>query len=102
MERTFVTGGSGFVGRNLISALTERGVGVRALARSAGAAETVRRAGAEPVRGNLEDEETLLRGMAGCDVTFHVAALLDDWGRYEDSYRVNVAGTENEQPHGRS
>ena len=95
MERTFVTGGSGFVGRNLIAALTERGVGVRALARSAGAAEIVRRAGAEPVRGDLEDEEALLRAMAGCDVTFHVAALLDDWGRYEDSYRVNVAGTEN-------
>lgn len=95
MERTFVTGGSGFVGRNLIAALCGCGVGVRALARSAGAAETVRRAGAEPVRGDLGDEEALRRGMAGCDVTFHVAALLNDWGRYEDSYRVNVAGTEN-------
>jgi nucleoside-diphosphate-sugar epimerase len=67
----FVTGGSGFVGRNLIAALRARGYSVRALARSDSAAEQVRRAGAEPVRGDLEDEAALRRGMAGCDVVFY-------------------------------
>lgn len=95
MDRVFVTGGSGFVGRNLLSALHERGVGIQALVRSEAAAEVVKRVGAEPVRGDLGNKAVLNSGMEGCDTVFHVAAVLGNWGRYEDSYRVNVAGTEN-------
>lgn len=92
--RAFVTGGSGFVGRTLLAALRARGDAAHALVRSAAAAETVRCAGAEPVRGDLDDAEALHAGMAGCDVVFHLAALVGDWGRPEDFFRVNVAGTE--------
>jgi nucleoside-diphosphate-sugar epimerase len=91
--RAFVTGGSGFVGRNLIAALRERGDEVFALARSDAAAAAVRQAGAQPVPSDLSDEAALRAGMAGCDVVFHAAAQVGDWGRYEDFYRVNVLGT---------
>jgi nucleoside-diphosphate-sugar epimerase len=92
--RAFVTGGSGFLGRNLIAKLKARGWEVRALARTPEAAEAVRQAGAEPVLGDLDRAEALRAGMEGCDVVFHAAAVLGDWGRYEDFYKVNVQGTE--------
>src|SRR4051812_38112289 len=93
--RAFVTGGSGFVGRNLIAALRESGAQVRALARSAAAMQAVERAGAEPVAGDLDDEAAMRAGMAGCDVVFHAAAQVGDWGNFADFYRANVAGTEH-------
>jgi nucleoside-diphosphate-sugar epimerase len=34
-------------------------------------------------------------GAAGCEVAFHAAAQLGDWGRREDFVRGNVAGTRN-------
>lgn len=91
--KAFVTGGSGFVGRNLIGALRERGASVRALARSEAAAQAVRAAGAEAVIGDLDDESRLQTAISGCDTVFHAAAMLGDWGRYEDFHRVNVAGS---------
>lgn len=92
--KAFVTGGSGFVGRNLIAALAKRGDTVRALARSGKSAEAVRSAGAEPVTGELDDVAALRRGMAGCDVVFHSAAIVTDWGDPKEFWRVNVDGTQ--------
>jgi nucleoside-diphosphate-sugar epimerase len=94
MAPAFVTRGSGFVGRNLIGRLCARGDEVRALARSDVAAEAVRTAGAESVRGDLDDEAALRAGTAGNDVVFHAAAQVGNWGRPEDFCRINVAGTE--------
>ncbi|MBA3765901.1 MAG: NAD-dependent epimerase/dehydratase family protein, partial [Acidobacteria bacterium] len=92
--RAFVTGGSGFLGRNLIAALRVRGDDVRALARSAAAIEAVKEAGAEPIHGDLDDLAALKLGMQGCSVVFHAAAKSDDWGRLDEFLRVNVGGTE--------
>ena len=93
MTTAFVTGGSGFVGRELIRALRARGDSVRALARSDGATDRVRNAGAEPVRGDLNDEEALRKGMAGSHVVFHLAADTRTWGNDAAAYETNVAGT---------
>jgi nucleoside-diphosphate-sugar epimerase len=91
----FVTGGSGFLGRNLISTLVGQGIHVRALARSAAALGVVADLGAEPVAGDLDAVAPLRAGMEGCDIVFHLAARTNDWGRYEDAYRANVIGTEH-------
>jgi len=95
MPTSFVTGGSGFVGRNLIRALRERGFAVRALARSEGAAEAVRAQGAEAVAGDLSDRAAMASGMRGCERVFHAAAKADEWGAPEEFERINVGGTEN-------
>ena len=100
--RAFVTGGSGFVGGRLIQALRARGDEVRALARSASAREAVRAAGAEPWDGDLSDVGTLQRGMAGCDVVFHSAALVKMWGEREEFVEANVRGTERAPPPARA
>lgn len=91
--KAFVTGGSGFVGRNLISALIARGDTVVALARSLAAMDTVRQLGAEPQAGDLVDIEAMKAGMAGAAVVFHCAAKVDDWGDPAEFHRVNVEGT---------
>ena len=90
MPTAFVTGGSGFVGGALIERLRREGWDVRALGRSERAAARVRELGAEPVTGDLDD----LR-IEGCEVTFHAAAKVEDWGDPDDFERVNVRGTQN-------
>ena len=95
-ERTaFVTGGSGFIGGRLIRRLAGDGWRVRALARSDRSAAAVEEAGAEAVRGNLDQVEAMRAGAEGCELAFHAAAFLGDWGRREEFERGNVIGTEN-------
>jgi nucleoside-diphosphate-sugar epimerase len=90
MPTAFVTGGSGFIGGALIERLRREGWDVRALARSERAAESVRSLGAEPVMGDLDDVR-----IEGCEVAFHSAAKVEDWGDPADFQRVNVDGTRN-------
>jgi nucleoside-diphosphate-sugar epimerase len=91
----FVTGGSGFIGQALIRRLTGEGRRVRALARSDAAASKVEGAGAEAVRGDLDDVQALRDGAAGCEQAFHAAARLGEWGPWEEFERINVQGTRN-------
>ncbi len=91
----FVTGGSGFIGGRLIERLVADGWRVRALARSDASAGVVADRGAEAVRGDLADVAAMADGAHGCDVAFHAAAHLGDWGRPEDFERGNVQGSAN-------
>jgi nucleoside-diphosphate-sugar epimerase len=95
VSRVFVTGGSGFIGGRLIARLRSEGHAVRALARSPTAAERVREHGAEPVEGELADVAAMRAGADGCELAFHAAAMLGDWGKREDFERGNVEGTAN-------
>jgi nucleoside-diphosphate-sugar epimerase len=95
VSTAFVTGGSGFIGGALIERLVHEGWKVRALARSDAAAARVGELGAEPVRGDLEDRVALEEGAAGCELAFHAAAKVADWGDPEDFERLNVYGTQN-------
>ena len=90
MPTAFVTGGSGFIGGALIERLRSEGWEVRALARSERAAAAVRERGAEPVIGDLDD----LR-IEDCEIAFHAAAKVEDFGDPGEFERVNVQGTRN-------
>lgn len=92
--RAFVTGGSGFMGRNLIAALRAAGHEVLALARTQSAADAVTALGATPVRGDLDDEPEMRAAMRGCDVVFHLAGKITGWAQPDEFHRVNVEGTE--------
>jgi nucleoside-diphosphate-sugar epimerase len=91
----FVTGGSGFIGGRLIERLVEDGNDVRALARSDRSARKVAALGAEPVLGDLGDRDALQAGAAGCEVAYHAAAKVGDWGPWPEFLRDTVEGTRN-------
>jgi nucleoside-diphosphate-sugar epimerase len=93
--KAFVTGGSGFIGGVLIRRLRAEGVDVSALARSEGSERKVAEAGAEPARGDLDDVDAMATAAGGCDLAFHAAAALGEWGKREDFERGNVQGTRN-------
>ncbi|MFP5306886.1 MAG: NAD-dependent epimerase/dehydratase family protein [Gammaproteobacteria bacterium] len=93
MSRVFVTGGSGYVGRNLIRQLVARGDLVTALARSDAAARTVEALGAEPLRGDLDEVSVMQAGMRGCSAVFHCAARVTEWGPPAAFEHDNVTGT---------
>ena len=91
---TFVTGGTGFLGKAVVEELLSSGRPVKALARSDSAAEALGALGAEPVRGDVLDRASLEAGVAGCEVAYHVAGanafcLPDPSPLYE----VNVSGS---------
>lgn len=92
--RCFVTGGSGFVGANLVHELAARGHEVRVLSRGGVMPQGLLGANCELVGGDLEDREALRRGLAGCDWCFHVAASYHLWlPDYAPMFRANVDGT---------
>ena len=92
--KCFVTGGTGFVGANLIRLLLQQGYQVRALVRSSSNLDNLKSLDIELVTGDLNDDLTQL--MSGCRVLFHVAAQYSLWQSDRESlYRNNVLGTRN-------
>ena len=95
MARVFLTGGSGFVGAAVAARLHERGDEVVALARSDDAARALEGVSSDVAAGDVLDEDALARGMSGCSVLYHVAAINTHCPSDPDMLvRVNVEGTE--------
>lgn len=101
--RYLVTGGTGFIGSEVVRQLTEAGHEVVALVR-----DPVRvRAAGEPhnpllhpnvllAEGDITERETLRAPMAGVDGVFHIAGWYKIGARDKtQAYRTNVEGTRN-------
>jgi dihydroflavonol-4-reductase len=91
--RAFVTGGTGFVGANLIRLLLAQGYEVRALVRPGSLGQNLQDLPVEWVKGSLGDPDLADR-LRGCQVLFHVAAHYSLWQKDKALlYRSNVLGT---------
>ncbi len=100
LGHVLVTGGSGFLGANLVTALLDRGLTVRSFDRVASPLPDHDRL--ETVVGDLTAPDDIARAVAGVDTIFHTAAIIDLMGgasvteEYRQrSYAVNVEGTKN-------
>jgi len=92
----FVTGGTGFVGSEVIKRCVKAGHEVRCLARPVSITSALEELGVEIVRGDILSKPSLIKGMTGCDVVIHAAAAYSFWTANRDEYReVNVGGTRN-------
>jgi nucleoside-diphosphate-sugar epimerase len=95
MSEILVTGGNGFVGRHVVSALQDRGDKVRVLALPTEDAGPLEERGIRVHRGDIRRPETLVAPMRGTDGVLHLAAMMDVWRPMADYHAVNVTGTEN-------
>ncbi len=93
-DLTLVTGGTGFTGSHLVTALIRDGQRVRVIARSALRARQILPGGAEVIEGDVTDPETVGRAMAGVNRVYHLAAAFRE-AKHAPAYyhRVNVEGT---------
>jgi 3beta-hydroxy-delta5-steroid dehydrogenase/steroid delta-isomerase len=98
--RVLVTGGSGFVGANLVTELLDRGHEVRSFDRAPSPLDAHPRL--QVVEGDICDTDTVAAAVAGIDTIIHTAAIIDLMGgasvteEYRNrSFAINVTGTQN-------
>src|SRR5437588_4429575 len=102
-KRVLVTGGEGFIGSHLVERLVREGADVRVLALynpfgRYGWLQPEVHAEVELVPGDVRDAERVAGAVEGCDVVFHLAALIGIPYSYvapESYVQVNVQGTIN-------
>jgi dihydroflavonol-4-reductase len=89
-----VTGGTGFVGANLVRELLADGHTVRVLARPGGDRRALDGCRVEIVDGDLLDTDSLRRAVAGVRHVYHAAADYRLWAPdLRVLYRANVDGS---------
>src|SRR5262249_31213114 len=87
----FITGATGLVGSHATEEALGRGHRVKALVRGSSDTRWLDTLGVEKIAGDLEDAESLRRGVEGADWVFNCAAKVGDWGTLEEFRRLNVA-----------
>ncbi len=100
LGRVLVTGGSGFVGANLVTTLLDRGYQVRSFDRVP--SPLPQHPQLQVRHGDITNTADCAAAVDGIDTVFHTAAIIDLMGgaSVTDQYRqrsfaVNVGGTEN-------
>jgi len=95
--KVFVTGGTGFIGGEVVRQLRARGDEVACLVRTPEKAAKLTELGCELVAGSLSDGEALRKGMEGCDGLIHAAAMYEvgiPAKQHPAMYEANVRGSE--------
>jgi 3beta-hydroxy-delta5-steroid dehydrogenase/steroid delta-isomerase len=100
LGRVLVTGGSGFVGANLVTTLLDRGYSVRSFDRAP--SPLAAHPKLQVLQGDITDKAVCAQAVEGIDTVFHTAAIIDLMGgaSVSDEYRqrsfaINVGGTQN-------
>ena len=91
--KLFVTGASGWIGSASITELLAAGHEVIGLARSDESAERVALLGAEVLRGDLDDLDSLRTGAEAADGVVHLG-YVHDFSRMDDAARTDLAAIE--------
>lgn len=92
-KRILVTGSTGFLGREIVSALVARGYSVRALTRDPSKSALLSRLGAEPVVGDIVDAASIEAALTDIELVIHAAA--DTVATAAIDRSATVQGTDN-------
>ncbi|MET4707955.1 NAD-dependent epimerase/dehydratase family protein [Endozoicomonas lisbonensis] len=97
--KVLVTGGSGFLGSNLVQTLLNKGYNVRSFDR---VKNTLEHPNLESLQGDIRNKEAVLLACEDIDTVFHTAAIIDIRSgsivpeeTRQLSYDVNLEGTKN-------
>lgn len=93
--KILLTGGTGFLGKNLLETLLQKGFTIKALVRDENKKSELPK-DIEVVVGDIRDRENLFRIAKDVEGIFHLSALVKSWvRRTPDYYEINVEGTRN-------
>ncbi len=93
--KVLLTGGTGFLGKNLLKSLLEKGFSIKALVRDENKKGELPK-DVEVVIGDIRDREKLFKESKNVEGIFHLSALVKSWvKRVPDYYEINVEGTRN-------
>ncbi|MDX6588863.1 MAG: hypothetical protein QOI84_137, partial [Solirubrobacterales bacterium] len=95
--KVFVTGGTGFIGGEVVRQLRARGDDVVCLVRNPAKGQRLADLGCELVAGDLGDERAIREGIQGCDAAIHAAAAYEvgiPTSERPAMREANVGGTE--------
>jgi NADH dehydrogenase len=94
--KVFLTGGTGFVGREVLRQLVASGHTVRALVRSGSEDKLVAKKNVEIYSGDVTDASSLVGALTGCDAVIHLVGIIREFpGRGVTFKKTHVTATEN-------
>ncbi|MDO6641487.1 NAD-dependent epimerase/dehydratase family protein [Shewanella sp. 5_MG-2023] len=93
VNKVFVTGAGGFLGKAICTRLRAAGIEVNGFARGEYPALTAM--GVNMYQGDISDSDALAAAMQDCDLVFHVASKAGVWGDRDSYFAPNVNGTAN-------
>lgn len=95
-KTTLVTGATGLIGYNIVTALLKRDRKVRALVRSIEKGRKLLPDKVELVKGDITDKDSIVKAMKGCELVYHAAGFPEQWMKDDSIFEeVNVKGTQN-------
>lgn len=95
-KNIFVTGGSGFIGSNLVRTLVEGKYSVSVLLRHGSSHPLLEGIRFKKIQGDLFSHKILDNAIQHCDAVIHCAAVVSFAEKnWRETYHVNVTGTDN-------
>jgi uncharacterized protein YbjT (DUF2867 family) len=94
--KVFLTGGTGFVGSEVLRQLVSAGHCVRALVREGSEDKLSVTEGVEVHHGDITDAASLVGALEGCDAVIHLVGIIREFPRRGVTFKkMHVKGTEN-------
>ncbi|MCL4479441.1 MAG: NAD-dependent epimerase/dehydratase family protein [Deltaproteobacteria bacterium] len=96
MKKVLITGATGFIGSNLLTANISKGNHVRAFVLPDDPDEQkLRDRGVEIFHGDIREYDAVRKAASGMDIIFHCAAVVTDWAPWKLFREITIGGAEN-------
>ena len=95
IKTIFVTGSTGFIGKNLVQKLILNGYKVVALTTNEKGALLLKKFGAEPIIGDICKPKSFQSELKNCDIAIHLAGLRSNWDDPDKFINVNSKAVQN-------